>query len=347
MALLGIETSCDETAAAVISDQGEILSSIVRSQQQLHAPFLGVVPEVASRSHCTTMLPIIDAALKSAGIDYPQLSAVAVTTGPGLRGSLLVGLVTAKALAYGLQLPLIGVDHLEAHIAAAFLGEAEPRFPLLALVISGGHTMLCFLTRFGEMEIVGNTLDDAVGEAYDKVATFLDLGYPGGPIIDRLAEEYAGDLIELPIPMQRSGDLNFSFSGLKTAVVQFCRAYPKEVGEHKDKIAASFQRAAVTSLMQKLLRAGELYPQVQQIIVCGGVSCNRALRRALREQPVFRQRPLLLPEPQYCTDNAAMIAKLGHYYFKRENFTPLDVSPYTSASHSPVCHRRTDISPMA
>jgi N6-L-threonylcarbamoyladenine synthase len=330
MAILAIETSCDETAAAVINGDGVLLSSIVRSQEKIHANYGGIVPEIASRSHCLYMLPIVEQALAVAKVEYPQLEAIAVTNGPGLLGSLLVGVSTAKALAYGLQIPLIGIDHLEAHIAAAYLGRERPDFaagPVLAMVISGGHSAIYLLHDFGKLELIGATVDDAVGEAFDKIGAHLQLGYPGGPVIDRLAQDYQGAYIVFPMPMQNSGNLNLSFSGLKTAVVTYCKKHqPINVTQ----VVASFQKAAVGSLVHKLELALARHPKIKEVVVCGGVACNKGLRLALEKLPALQAKTLRIPPPIHCTDNAAMIARLGLDRFQRRQFTPLDCSPYTS-----------------
>lgn len=338
MTLLAIETSCDETAAAVVDTDGRLLASTVRSQELLHAQFGGVVPEVASRAHNAYILPIVDKALADAGRKYADLKAVAVTAGPGLLGSLLVGLSTAKALAFALKVPLVAVDHLQAHVAAAFIdGKLAPRFPMLALVVSGGHTVLYRIDDFGRQRILGATRDDAVGEAYDKVGALLQLGYPGGPIIDKLATAYQGEFIDFPVPMQHSGDLQFSFSGLKTAVVDYCRKHPVLDEKSKQRVAASFQKAAVTALVVKLeqalraQRAEFSSTPIAQVVVCGGVACNSALRRALSQSPIVSKYETLIPEPRFCTDNAAMIAWLGLQQFKRGDVASLSLAPYASA----------------
>lgn len=346
MAILAIESSCDETAAAVIALSGELKASIVRSQQKVHANYGGVVPEIASRSHCVYMLPIIEEALAQAAIDYAALKGIAVTAGPGLLGSLLVGLASAKALALGLNIPLIAVDHLEAHIAAAYIGEARPDFsraPVMALVISGGHTALYLWKEVGELHLLGNTVDDAVGEAFDKVAAQLQLGYPGGPVIDKIAGAYQGALLPLPIPMQHSKDLQFSFSGLKTAVVQHLKLHPALNETSQAQVAASFQAAAIEALATKLAAALRRNPNVQEVVVCGGVAANQGLRRRLQAIPEIKTRTLKIPPPKYCTDNAAMIARLGLDYFQRQQFSSLDTASYTSFSRSPVCrHEKTE-----
>lgn len=315
--VLGIETSCDETAASVVEDGRLILSSLVASQVDLHAQFGGIFPEVASRQHIRTIYPIVEQALQQAHLDLREVDALAATRGPGLPGSLVVGLNVAKGLALGSGLPLIGVNHLEAHLYSTWLYEAEntplpePRFPLLALIVSGGHTELVLMTGHLQYRRLGGTLDDAAGEAFDKVGRLLDLSYPGGPAIERAAEN--GNPRAFNFPRSWLEDTwNFSFSGLKTAVLREVRRL-EELGESLPvpDLAASFQAAVVDVLVGKTIRAAETF-DAHDILVAGGVSANRALRDAFHAQA---SHPVRIPSVDLCTDNAAMVAGAGYYRF--------------------------------
>ncbi len=323
--VLGLETSCDETSAAVVRDGRDVLSSIVASQVALHRLYGGVVPELASRQHLEAFLPAVDRALKEAGVAPADLDAVAVTTGPGLAGALVVGLSAASALALAWGKPLVPTNHLEAHAYAAFLrppgvpgggpgapGGTGPRPPMIVLIVSGGHTSLARLVEHVRFEPLGETRDDAAGEAFDKVARHLGLGYPGGPVIDRLAA--AGDPEAVPFPRAfLPGTLDFSFSGVKTAVLYYAEA-AKRRGEplNLENVAASFQTAIVDVLVQKafaaLSRTG-----LTRLAVVGGVAANRGLRRALAARAESEGIDLVLPPVEYCTDNAAMVAGLAHF----------------------------------
>ena len=316
MLILGIETSCDETAAAVVRDGREILSNVVVSQIDIFAEYGGVIPEVAARSHLEAILPVIDKALLDAGVGWEEIDAIAVTHAPGLLGSLLIGTLTARTLAILHEKPLYAVHHLKSHVYANWLSGAEPAFPLLALVVSGGHTQILLMQEHNQFEIIGTTMDDAVGECFDKVAKILGLPYPGGPAIARAAE--GGDASRYALPHPKVEGLNFSFSGLKTAVL---RAVQKEVGvpisypSHKlaellteqqvKDFAASFQRTAVEILTEKLGAALSLHPEVQAVAVAGGVSANSALREALCEAH--------FPVPALSGDNGAMVAAAAYY----------------------------------
>jgi N6-L-threonylcarbamoyladenine synthase len=323
--LLAIESSCDEAAAAIIEDGHRVLANVVASQIDIHRAYGGVVPEVASRQHLRTLLPAVEQSLREASCDWDAIDGIAVTYGPGLAGSLLVGLSAAKGLAYARRKPLIGVNHLEGHICANWLdteGEAPPpAFPALCLVVSGGHTDLVLMHGHGRFERIGRTVDDAAGEAYDKVARLLDLGFPGGPAIDRAAREHGPAAFQLPrawLP----GTWNFSFSGLKTAVLHLSR---RADAPPAAAIAAAFQESVVDVLVSKTARAAaEL--GVRSVLLAGGVAANSALRAGLRQAaPV----PLYVPPPHYCTDNAAMIGAAGHVRFiagERSGFD-LDVRP--------------------
>ena len=315
--ILGIETSCDDTAAAVVAGGRTILSSIISSQVDLHKRFGGVVPEIASRNHLETINAIIDEALFRAELELSHLSGIAVSYGPGLVGSLLVGVSTAKALAFVRKLPLAAVNHLEGHIYANFLTGATIGFPFLCLVASGGHTMLIWVTGHGEMEILGRTRDDAAGEVFDKVARALDLGYPGGPVIDRLAVKGNPKAVNFPRAfLKEEGNLDFSFSGLKTAVLN----YVHEMKARQEKLnlfhlAASFQAAVVDVLVEKTTLAA-LTKEARQVLLAGGVAANGELRRRMRDSLSPRGVELVHPPLELCTDNAAMIASAGHFYLR-------------------------------
>ena len=329
MIVLGIESSCDDTAAAVVADGRSILSSVVSSQVVIHRPYGGVVPELASRQHLKMIIPVISEALQRADLDLSGVDAIAVTQGPGLVGSLLVGIGVAKALAYATGKPLVAVNHLEGHIQAAFLEESEPAFPVIALVVSGGHTNLYYVRDFGDNTLVGRTRDDAAGEAFDKVAKFLDLGYPGGVVIDDLARSGNPRAISFPRAYLEKGSLDFSFSGIKTAVVNYVHRYvdsthrddvtvegglawAKELPAQVADIVASFQEAVVDVLVQKTMAAAKDF-EVNQVVVAGGVAANSRLRHRLQEEVASLGLTLNLPRLELCTDNAAMIAASGYF----------------------------------
>ncbi len=323
--VLGIESSCDETAAAVLEAGARLRSNVIASQVELHAPYGGIVPELASRRHLEVIQPILDRALADAGIGLPEVTAVAVTQGPGLVGSLLVGVSVAKAIAYARRLPLVAVNHLEGHIAAALLTFPDLTPPFLALVVSGGHTHLYHVPVECTYRLLGRTRDDAAGEAFDKVAKLLGLGYPGGPIIEREASGGNPEAIPFPRATFSNGGLDFSFSGLKTAVVQHLHeryrpgtpgAQPAiGPGERKD-ICASFQQAAVDMLTGRVMQAARELG-VGRLVVAGGVACNGALRGALLAESEAEGIQLFLPPPALCTDNAAMIAAAGSSRLRR------------------------------
>lgn len=325
--ILGIETSCDETAASVVEDGRLILSSLVASQVDLHAQFGGVFPEVASRQHIRTIYPIVEEALQQAHLNLGDVDAIAVTRGPGLPGSLVVGMNVAKGLSMGSGLPLIGINHLEAHVYSAWLYASdaptsnEPRFPLVVLIVSGGHTELVLMTDHLQYRRLGATLDDAAGEAFDKVARLLGLSYPGGPSIEKSAESGNPRTFDLPRAWLEDS-WNFSFSGLKTAVLREIRRIqdrnrPVPVPD----MAASFQASVVDVLMGKTLRAAETF-EAKDILVAGGVSANRALRQAMTAQHRF---PVHIPPIWLCTDNAAMIAGAGYYRYIHGHRDRLDM----------------------
>ncbi|MCE5283340.1 MAG: tRNA (adenosine(37)-N6)-threonylcarbamoyltransferase complex transferase subunit TsaD [Deltaproteobacteria bacterium] len=314
MVILGIESSCDETAAAVVRDGRELLSNVIASQVDIHARYGGVVPEIASRKHIEAVAPTILKALGDAGLTLEAVDGIAVTQGPGLIGSLLVGLSTAKAIAFARRIPLAGVNHLEGHVAAVFLTPEPPPFPFIALVVSGGHTTIYLVEGFGRFTVLGQTRDDAAGEAFDKAAKLLDIGYPGGVVIDRLAKE--GDVKAMAFPRGMRDGLDFSFSGLKTSLMVMLkkRGAPFSGRELND-VAASYQEAIVDVLVAKTLRAAAM-AGVKRIVVCGGVAANSRLRERFRSDAAAAGMEVFVPPPVLCTDNAAMIAVVGTHLLK-------------------------------
>lgn len=313
MLLLAIETSCDETAAAVVRDGRTILSNVVASQIKDHAVYGGVVPEIASRKHLETIPVVIGEALRTASVDLGDIEGIAVTQGPGLAGALLVGISVAKAIAFARRIPIVGVNHIEGHLAAIFL-EQPVEFPFVALAVSGGHTHLYRVDGIGRYETLGQTLDDAAGEAFDKVAKLLGLPYPGGIEIDRLAVSGDPARISFPRPLLHDGSFNFSFSGLKTAVLTHLRKHPADAGSAAvNDICASFQRAVCDVLVAKTFQAAEA-AGVERVVVAGGVACNSALRREMTAAAAKRGMALAIPSPVLCSDNAAMIAVPGDHY---------------------------------
>ncbi len=321
MKILGIETSCDETAAAVVQDGRKALSSIVASQVDIHSRFGGIVPEVASRQHLLTIIPIIEQAMAQAQAQWSDLDGIAVTCGPGLAGSLLIGVNIAKAIALSQHLPLLGVNHLEGHIYANWLEGNTPDLPAICLIVSGGHSDLILMKGHGDYQLLGRTRDDAAGEAFDKVSRILELGYPGGPAIEKAALSGNSARFRLPRAWLKDND-DFSFSGLKTAVLRL--AAEQSIAAIAD-IAASFQDAVADVLVTKTVSAAKRLG-ARQILLCGGVAANRLLRRMLTDRSPI---PILMPNPTLCTDNAAMIASCGYFRFttgERSGWN-LDIAP--------------------
>jgi N6-L-threonylcarbamoyladenine synthase len=316
MLILGIETSCDDTAAAVLRDGRTILANMVSSQDQVHGPYGGVVPELASRQHIKNVLPIVDGALRQAGLKLMDLDGIAVTYGPGLVGSLLVGLSLVKGMSFRSGIPYVGVNHLEAHLLAIHL-EHEVAFPYIALLASGGHTLLYCVNGVGDYAHLGGTRDDAAGEAYDKVAKLMGLGYPGGRIIDNLAREGDPKAIRFPRARIKKSAYGFSFSGIKTAVWHYLGSQGKERWEaQRADIAASFQEAVVDMLVTPTIKAA-LAQDVKRIVLSGGVAANSRLRAKMKEQAEDEGLQVFYPAPKFCTDNGAMIALAGYHWLKR------------------------------
>lgn len=324
--ILAIESSCDETSASIISD-GKILNNIVATQS-VHEKYGGVVPELASRAHQQHLVPVVHEALSTSGISKEELSAVAFTRGPGLMGALMVGVSFAKSFAYALGLPLIEVNHMQAHILAHFIEDPKPRFPFLCLTVSGGHTQLVLVKDHLDMVVIGETLDDAVGEAFDKTAKLLGLPYPGGPLIDRYAQE--GNPRAFDFPVSDMPGLNFSFSGIKTAVLYFLRDRLKNdaqfIENNMADICASLQYTLIRMLMKKLKKAANQH-HVKELAIAGGVAANSGLRQAVEEVASGLGGKVYIPKFEYCTDNAAMIAMAAHYKYLNKEFCGLEVSP--------------------
>lgn len=324
--ILGIETSCDETSAAVVADGRTTLSNIISSQVPVHQKFGGVVPEIASRKHVELVNSVIQEALNEAKVTFRDLSAVAVTYGPGLVGALLVGVSSAKAAAYSLDLPLIGVNHIESHIYANFLAKPDLELPVICLVVSGGHTDLVYIENHGNFRLLGQTRDDAAGEAFDKIARAIGLGYPGGPLIDRLAMEGDPEIVDFPRAYLESGSFDFSFSGLKSFALNYLNRVSMTGGEvNKADFAAGFQKAVVDVLVDKTLAAASEY-KVRDILLAGGVAANSRLRKEILCRAGGMGLRVTYPDPVFCTDNAAMVACAGYYKYRRGEFAPLTLN---------------------
>jgi N6-L-threonylcarbamoyladenine synthase len=323
--ILAIESSCDDTSAAIIAD-GEILSNCV-ANQDIHRQYGGVVPEVASRAHQANIIPVVDTALRQAGVKKSELSAIAFTRGPGLIGSLIVGVAFAKGLAMSLDIPLVEVHHMQAHVLAHFAEPPKPAFPFLCLTVSGGHTQIVVVRDFLDMEVIGSTIDDAAGEAFDKTGKLLGLDYPAGPHIDRLAQE--GEA-RFSFPEPQIPGLDFSFSGLKTSILYFLKKEIKKnpdfIRENLADICASVQERIVSILMNKLREAAR-QSGIRNVAIAGGVSANSALRQALEATGRELGWQTYIPAFEYCTDNAAMIAVTAYYKFLKGDFAPLDIRP--------------------
>ena len=324
--ILAIESSCDETSVAVCNN-GKITSNVI-ANQTIHQNYGGVIPELASRVHQQNIVPVIHQALADAKVDKKDINAVAFTQGPGLLGALLVGVSFAKSFALALNVPLISINHMQAHILAHFIDDPKPSFPFLCLTVSGGHTQIVLVKDYFNMEIVGETLDDAAGEAFDKTAKILNLPYPGGPLIDKHAK--LGNPLAYKFPVPQIKDLDYSFSGFKTAILYFIRDHVKEnpnfIPEHLDDICASVQHSIVQILLTKLKKAALQYG-IKDIAIAGGVSANSGLRAALKQMEVDLGWNTYIPQFQYCTDNAAMIAIAAHYKYINKDFVGQDVAP--------------------
>jgi N6-L-threonylcarbamoyladenine synthase len=328
MIVLGIETSCDDTSAALY-DGREVMANVI-STQLVHRKFGGVVPELASRSHIKLLLPVIEQALHIAGCSKEKLDGIAVTCGPGLAGSLLVGLSFAKGLSQSLNIPFIGINHLEGHIWSLKLSSPGLEPPFMVLLVSGGHTQLVHVIRWGEYSILGRTRDDAAGEAFDKIAKLLGLGYPGGPLIEKKAAEGDSSKIHFPRAFLEKDQFAFSFSGLKTAVLNHVRQIkPEALSEEIPHICAGFQAAVFDVLVEKTVRAAEIL-KVSKIGIAGGVAVNKTLQQALRKKAEGRGLEVHWPQSLFCTDNGAMIACAGHYYLRRKCHSDLNLPPQPS-----------------
>ena len=322
---MAIESSCDETSASVAA-HGKVLNNIIATQS-VHENYGGVVPELASRAHQQNIVPVVDEALKNAAIDKKDLDAIAFTRGPGLKGALLVGTSFAKSMALALDIPLIEVNHMQAHVLAHFINDPKPTFPFLCLTVSGGHTQIVLVKDHLDMEVIGETIDDAVGEAFDKTAKMLGLGYPGGPMLDQLAK--AGDPDKFQFARSEMDAYNFSFSGIKTSVLYFLRDRLKENGqfieENKQDLAASIQKTLIDMLIKKLIKASKDF-SINQIAIAGGVSANSGLRDRLGELAATLKWKVFIPDFEYCTDNAGMIAMAAHYKYLKGEFVDQSVS---------------------
>ncbi|MDQ0508314.1 t(6)A37 threonylcarbamoyladenosine biosynthesis protein [Aedoeadaptatus ivorii] len=326
MLTLGIESSCDETSVAVVEDGRKILSNMISSQIEIHRLFGGVVPEIASRKHVSAILPMLDLALEEAGVDLADIDVIAATRGPGLIGALLVGLTAGRGLALATNKPFVGVNHIRGHICANYLTHADLEPPFVGLIVSGGHSYLIHVHDYIDFTLYGKTRDDAAGEAFDKVARAMEIGYPGGPVIDRLAQK-GEETYDLPRVMLEADSYDFSFSGLKTAVLN-------EINKHRQKgeeivienMAASFQQAVVDVLVEKTFRLAEALGE-KTIVLAGGVSANSGLRRAMEARGARQGISIYYPDPVLCTDNGAMIASVGYYSYKKGEDSPIFADP--------------------
>ncbi len=323
MIILGIESSCDETAASIVQDGTRILSSVVASQVDVHHKYGGVVPELASRMHIEAITPVVDEAVKKASIKIENIDGVAATRGPGLIGALLVGFCFAKSFAWARQLPFAGVNHLEAHIYSLFLMDNKPAFPFIALVVSGGHTNIYYVTSYDNFELLGQTRDDAAGEAFDKVAKILGLGYPGGPIIETLAKTKNPDAIMFPRSLLEKGSFDFSFSGIKSSVARYIHDNNITTKDEKAQVAASFQEAVIDVLSQKLINAAQ-HKKCRRIGIAGGVSANQTFVNKLSERAKSKNIKVFSPPVELCGDNAAMIAARGYTMIQQGSLCTLD-----------------------
>jgi len=335
MIVLGIESSCDETAAAVVRDGHQVLSSVVASQVAVHHPYGGVVPELASRKHIEAIVPVVNGAIAKADITADQIDGVAVTQGPGLVGSLLVGFSFAKGFAYGHGIPWIGVDHLEGHINSVFLEPAPPPFPFVALLVSGGHTSIYHVTSHRTFHPMGQTRDDAAGEAYDKVAKMLGLGYPGGVVIDGLAAQGDPDKVLFTRPFLDKKQFDFSFSGIKSAVSRYIQTHPETYKDDQAHIAAGFQAAVVDVLSYKIICAARK-KDCSHLAVVGGVAANRGLREAVTRDAGERGITVHIPSLDLCGDNAAMVAAVGYHRLKSGERSGMDDDVYSRVKFRPV-----------
>jgi N6-L-threonylcarbamoyladenine synthase len=337
MIVLGIESSCDETAAAVIRDGSHVLSSVVASQVSVHHPYGGVVPELASRKHIEAIVPVVNAAIADAGITPEQIDGVAVTQGPGLIGSLLVGFSFAKGFAYGHGIPWIGIDHLEAHINSVFLEPNPPAFPFVALLVSGGHTSIYHVTSHLAFHPMGQTRDDAAGEAYDKVAKMLGLGYPGGGVIDRLAAQGDPTKIAFTRPFLDKDQFDFSFSGIKSAVMRHLQLHPDPSQTDQQHIAAGFQAAVVDVLVHKIINAAKV-KGCSHLAVVGGVAANHGLRNAISHDATTAGISVHIPAIEFCGDNAAMVAAVGYHRLKAGQHSTMEEDVYSRVKFRPVAN---------
>lgn len=324
--VLGIETSCDETSAAIVKNGRKILSNVISSQADLHQKYGGVVPEIASRKHVELIMPVINQSIEEAGVTLKEIDVIGVTYGPGLVGALLVGLSAAKGLAFAVNKPLVGVHHIEGHIAACYLEHIELEPPFICLVASGGHSHIVFVEDYDKFIILGQTRDDAAGEAFDKIARALGLGYPGGPLVDKTSRDGNARAVEFPRVRFSDGSLDFSFSGLKTAVLNYLNSTGQKGGKYSvEDVAASFQQAVVDILVDNTLTAA-IKKGVKNIALAGGVAANSLLRKQLADLAKAKGMALYLPSPVLCTDNAAMIACAAYYEYRKGNVADLSLN---------------------